>query len=89
MYAVVVRVTISNADPAREVLTTQVVPRVAAAPGFQAGYWTSDEGQTNGLSMVIFDSEENARAAADRVPQMVTGDVSLDSVDVREVIASA
>jgi hypothetical protein len=40
MHAVVVRVTIHNADRTREVLTGQVVPQVSGAPGFEAGYWT-------------------------------------------------
>jgi hypothetical protein len=39
--------------------------------------------------MVIFDSEENARAVADRVSGMVTDAVTLESVEVREVVASA
>jgi hypothetical protein len=46
----------------------------------------------NGLSMIIFDSEENARAAGERVSAIATGapdDVTLDSVEVREVVASA
>jgi len=89
MHAVVVRVTINDLEPAREMLTSGVVPRVSAAPGFQAGYWTWDDGQTNGVSIVVFDSEENARAAADRVSGMIGEAVSLESVEVREVVASA
>jgi hypothetical protein len=49
-------------------------------------------GETNGLSMVIFDSEENARAAGDRVSAIAADardDVTLDGVEVREVVASA
>ena len=68
MHAVVVRVTIHNADRTREVLNGQVVPQVSGAPGFKTGYWTwstGDEG-LNGLSLIVFDSEENARAAGDR-----------------------
>lgn len=89
MHAVVVRVKINDADSGRETLTSAVVPRVSAAPGFQAGYWTWDEGQTNGVSMVVFDSEDNARAAADQVGGMITEAISLESIEVREVVASA
>jgi hypothetical protein len=39
--------------------------------------------------MVIFDTEENARAGADRVPSTVPEDVELQDVEVREVVASA
>ena len=93
MHALVVRVTIHNADRTREVLNSQVVPQVSGAPGFKTGYWTwLAGGELNGLSMVIFDSEENARAAGDRVSAIATDapdDVTLDGVEIREVVASA
>jgi hypothetical protein len=94
MHALVVRVTIHNTDRTRDVLNNQVVPGVSGAPGFEAGYWTwqSDGGGTNGLSMIIFDSEENARAAGDRISAIAADspeDVTLDGVEVREVVASA
>ncbi len=91
MYAVVVRVKVNDVERAQEALEGEVVPRVSGAPGFKAGYWTrsTDGGDTNGLSMVVFDSEDNARAAADRLRAMVPDTVTLDSVEVREVVASA
>jgi len=89
MHAVVVRVTENDAETAEPALREQVVPRVQQSPGFVAGYWTRSEGQ--GLSMVVFESEEQARQAADQVKgNMPPGDaVTLDNVDVREVVASA
>jgi hypothetical protein len=93
MHALIVRVTIHNADRTREVLNSQVVPQVSGAPGFKTGYWTwSTGGDLNGLSMIIFDSEENARAAGERVSAIAasaTDDVTLDGTEVREVVASA
>ncbi len=94
MHALVTRVTIHNADRTREMLTSQVVPRISGAPGFKTGYWTwlSGAGEVNGLAMMIFDSEENARAAGDRISAVASDaaeDVTLDSVEVREVVASA
>ena len=94
MHALVVRVTINDADRTREVLNGQVVPQTSGAPGFEKGYWTwsTASGQLNGLSMVIYDSEENARAAGDRVSAIAAAagdDVTLDGVEVREVVASA
>src|ERR1700740_526769 len=94
MHALVVRVTIHDADRTREVLNSQVVPQVSGAPGFKTGYWTwaTVGGEPNGLSMIIFDSEENARAAGDRVSANAADardDVTLESVEVREVVASA
>ena len=89
MHAVVVRVTISDRDRAEQTLNEEVVPRVSQAPGFQAGYWTWKD--NNGLSMAIFESEEAATQAADRVSEMVQGNaaVSLINVEVREVVAHA
>ena len=89
MHALVVRVTIHNADRTQQVLNSQVVPQVSGAPGFKTGYWTwsTGGGELNGLSMIIFDSEENARAAGDRISAIAAD--TLDGVDVREVVASA
>jgi hypothetical protein len=95
MHALVVRVTIHNAERTREVLTNQVVPQVSGAPGFETGYWTwsTGAGELNGLSMIIFNTEENARAAGERVKAIAADagrdDVTLDSTEDREVVASA
>jgi hypothetical protein len=94
MHALVVHVTIHNVDRTRDVLNSQVVPQVSGAPGFKTGYWTwsTGGGETNGLSMIIFDSEDEARAAGERISGIATGypdDVTLDGVEVREVVASA
>ena len=90
MHAVVVRVTINDLEPAREFLTTQVVPRVSQAPGFVAGYWTSAD-QTRGESMVVFESEEGAQAVKQMIESgMGPGEaVSLQRADITEVVASA
>jgi hypothetical protein len=94
MHALVTRVTIHNADRTRDVLNDQVVPQVSGAPGFKAGYWTWSTGgeELNGLAMMMFDSEENARAVGDRISAVAADapdDVTLDAVEVREVVASA
>jgi len=94
MYALVVRVTIHDADRVRGTLNSQVVPQTSSAPGFKTGYWTwpTGGGELNGLSMIIFDSEENARGAGDRIRAIAASapdDVTLDDVEIREVVASA
>jgi len=94
MHALVVRVTIHNADRTREVLNGQVVPQISGAPGFKTGYWTwsTGDGEKTGLSLIIFDSEENARSAGERISAIASNapeDVTLDGVEVREVVASA
>lgn len=86
MHAVLVQVKLSdNPDPT--VLRERVVPQVKELPGFIAGYWTRGDGV--GRSMVIFDSEENAQAASDRVPSMVPEGTMIESNQVSEVVAHA
>ena len=91
MHAVVVRVTVKDVESSRQQLNEVVVPRAKQAPGFHAGFWTAPPGGSGaGLSMLIFDSEQNAQQAA----QMVRGGpfpdgVQLEDVEVREVVASA
>jgi hypothetical protein len=90
MYAVVVKVTLSDREAAQQGLDQDVVPQVSQSPGFQAGYWTWKD--NTGLTMVIFDSEEAANQAANRVRDMVGGmaaAVTLEDVEVREVVAHA
>ena len=91
MHAVVVRVKIGDFDEARQALRNEVVPQVSQAPGFIAGYWTRSEEGHEGLSMVLFDSEDSARAAAERVREQggVPEAVTLESVEVREVVEHA
>ena len=67
MHAVVVRVSISDIETAQKGLAEMVVPRVSQAPGFVAGYWTRSDDGSNGQSMVVFESEDAARAGADRI----------------------
>jgi hypothetical protein len=87
MHAVVVKVSISDPEASEKRLKEDVVPTVSQAPGFVAGYWTREG--NGGLSMVVFESEEAARAAGDRVPSMLPEGVTLESLEVRTVVASA
>jgi hypothetical protein len=56
MHAVVVRVTVGDAEIADRGLREQVVPGVSGASGFVAGYWTRSDDGGNGLSMLVFES---------------------------------
>jgi hypothetical protein len=89
VHAVVVRVTINDREAAQQRLEQEVVPQISQAPGFQAGYWTWKD--NTGLSMVVLDSEDAANQAAERAREMVgrIDAVSLDGVEVREVVAHA
>jgi hypothetical protein len=87
MHAVVVNVTINEQEAADRELREQVVPGVAQAPGFVAGYWTRKD--NTGLSMVIFESEEAAIGMSERIASIVPDTVTLESVEVRRVAAHA
>lgn len=87
MHAVVVRVTINASDGAEDRLRSEVVPRVSQQPGFVNGYWMRKD--NSGLSVLLFNSEDEAKQASDRVPQNLLQDVSLEGVEIREVVASA
>jgi hypothetical protein len=86
MHAVLVRVTVNDPEQATKALREQVVPRVREAPGLVAGYWVRLDGN-QGRSIVVFESEDAARAAADQVREQTFEFVTLDSVDVYEVVA--
>ena len=87
MHAVIVTVTISDHEAAESHLRGQVVPGVSQAPGFVAGYWTRKD--DSGLGMVIFESEDAAEAMSERVPSMAPDVVTIQDIEVREVVAHA
>jgi len=87
MHAVVVRLTVNDQEAAESHLHEQVVPGVSQAPGFVAGYWTRKDG--TGLAMVVFESEDAAKAMSERVPSLITDAVTLRDIEVREVVAHA
>jgi hypothetical protein len=87
VHAVVVKVTIEDPQAAESALREQVVPRVSQSPGFVAGYWTRKD--NTGLSMVVFESEDAAQQASERMRANVPDSVTLDDLEVREVAAHA
>ena len=88
MHAVLVSVKINDYENARKELEEQVVPRVKQAPGMVAGYWFEPAGD-QGWSVVVFESEEAARAAAEMVNTQPPQNVTIQNVDVRGVVAHA
>jgi hypothetical protein len=91
MHAVVVRVTISDEERALTALREEVVPRASKAPGFVSGYWTRSPGDNRGLSMVVFESQDAAETAKGMIESAGPPNdaITLDSVEVREVVANA
>ena len=69
-------------------LNERIVPMVSAAPGFVAGYWLEPvDGQ--GLSIIVFESEDAARAAAPEPGPGPNPGVTMETVEIRTVVASA
>ena len=90
MHAVLVKVTVGDFEKALPGLQNEVVPRVSQAPGFVAGYWTRPPDGNQGVSLAVFESEEAARTAAERVRSATPPEtVTVESVEVREVVAHA
>jgi hypothetical protein len=91
MHAVVTRVRVSDGEPATKYLREEIVPRVKEAPGLVAAYWVRLEGGDEGNSVIVFESEEAARGAAEQIKASVGSNpgVTLDSVTVGEVVANA
>jgi hypothetical protein len=91
MHAVIVRVNVSDPEPATQYLRETIVPRVSQAPGFVAGYWVRLEDGDEGNSVIVFESEDAARAAAEQLRASVGGNpgVTVDKVMVGEVVANA
>jgi hypothetical protein len=90
MHAVVVTVTIHDFDRGREMLKDRIVPAVSQAPGFVAGYWTRSE-DNRGMGLIAVESEDAARSLAEMIQSQAPQDdaVTLETVEVREVVASA
>ena len=87
MHAVVLNVTVTDADAATAAVRDQVVPQVSGTAGFVTGYWIRlDRGR--GTAVVVFESEDAARSAAAQA-QLPGDSLTFDSIDVGEVVAHA
>ena len=64
-----------------------LIPAVSKAPGFVAGHWTIKD--NTGLSMLVFESEDAATEASQMVRTILPDAVSLEDVEVREVVGHA
>ena len=93
MNAVVVRVTFNDVDAAEDMLHNEVVPQVTQIPGFKAGWWTRDLDKTNGMGVMIFDSEQTAQQVKQQL-ESTEGPggnpaVNFQGAEIREVVANA
>ena len=92
MYGVVVRVEIDagRGDEATKMLHDTVVPQVKSLDGFVRGVWLRSTDGTKGRGVVLFETEEQARAAAESAPRPPAGGpVEFEGAEVVEVVAEA
>jgi len=86
MHAALVTLTIDadQAPAAASALTNDILPRVSSAAGFVAGYWLEPV-NSKGFSMVVFETENEARASVPPTADWTAPGVTIDAVDIRRV----
>ncbi len=88
MHAVVFEVDMKEGwegDADREL--DQVATMVRSVPGFKRGTWATDG--RRGLSFIVFESEEAARAVADNASMPPNASATLRSASVYEIVREA
>jgi hypothetical protein len=91
MHAVVSTVDI---DPARmqeatDLLPTEVIPTLREIPGFQRVLFLRNVNEPKGQSVILFDTEANAKAAAAMAGAPPDSPVTFTSTTVYEVVADS
>ena len=87
MHAVVVRSTLHDFEKGTTFLREQGIPRLRQAPGFLAAQWVRLD-ESRGTSMLTFETEEAARAAAEQLRANPPGGdaITINSIEVGEVV---
>jgi hypothetical protein len=88
VHAVIGNVTIHDFERSVPVLRDEIVPRVKQTPGLVSAYWWRSDAN-RGMSVIVCESEDAAQALARRIETEgpPTDTVTLNSVEVREVVA--
>jgi len=93
MHAMVATVEIKagRGDEAVATLNDQVVPGVKAMPGFVSGTWARSADGTKGHSVVIFETEDAAKAAMEQASQATPPEapVKMLYAEIYEVMSQA
>ena len=93
MHAVLIEVDVGGVDreQALQALREHVVPAIKQLPGFQSGTWLPGNDDGRGLSLTLWDSEENAQVMAERFGpgSSPTASASVVRCEVRLVAATA
>jgi hypothetical protein len=90
VHAALVSLTVDRdqAPAAAAALTSDILPRVRSASGFVAGYWL-EPADGKGFSIVLFETEEQAREATPPVSSWAAPGIAITGVEFRRVAATA
>jgi hypothetical protein len=90
MYAVITKVSVAPGrfDEAVSEANSMVIPMLKSQAGYVVSYFHTNADHTEGQSIAVFQSKDQAEASAAAVAPPAESAVSLESVEVREVIAS-
>jgi hypothetical protein len=87
MHARVIHADIADLAEAKRGLNEQVIPTIKGAPGFLGAYFVTVD-DSHGLSIEVFETEEQARAFAP--PEGAEGPgVKVDAIQFGAIIGSA
>jgi hypothetical protein len=87
MHANVVQVDIQNVDDATKGVTETVIPNLKKAPGFVGAFFVALDG-SHGMSIAVFETEEQAKASAPSAGAMSPG-VTLTKSEIGLVVGAA
>lgn len=87
MHAIVIHANITDLADAKQGLNDQVLPMMKGAPGFLGAYFVAVD-DTHGISVQVFETEDQAHAAAPPDGVEAPG-VTMRSIQFGEVLASA
>jgi hypothetical protein len=87
MHATVIHAGITDLAEAKRGLDQEVIPMMKGAPGFVGAYFVAVD-DAHGISIQVFETEEQARAAAPPEGAEAPG-VTMGTLQFGEVIGSA
>ena len=88
MHAVVTTVRIADREKVEGFLREQVIPAVSQAAGFVTGHWANIGGD-RGASMTVYESDEAAKQAVEGFVAPPSDVVTIERMEVGEVVAHA
>ncbi len=88
MHASVVYVDIQDVEAATKGVADTVIPNLKKAPGFVGAYFVALDG-SHGMSVAVFETEEQAKAAAPAEAGNLSPGVTLTKHEIGRVVGAA